>query len=164
MCCCLLTALERASFSSSSSSSAVSGARDLVLTLRQIFFSRPSSVFFVSGLRSHPRGILATGRELGSNRVVLVSSHVWLNDARVTRFRGEGTMTSRWHVKMPRNIECYIIINTSTERMSCKGAEWWVVRVGPLVGSGDHNKHEQEGTLVLFGPFPRLESFGPHRH
>ena len=47
--------------------------------------------------------------------------------------------------------------------MSWSGVSWWVVRVDPLAGSGNHNKHEQQSTLVPFGPFPRLELFGPHR-
>lgn len=163
-CCLLFVARDRTSCSSSLSSSAVSGARDLRLTLRQIFLARPSSVFLVSCLRSHPRGILTTGRELGSSKAASVSSHVWLKDARVTRFRGEGTMVTRRHVRMPRSIECYTSTNISRERMLGEGVERRVVRVNPLVGGGSHNKHEQQSTLGPFGPFPRLETFGLHRH
>jgi hypothetical protein len=160
MFCCLLTALDRESCSSSSSSTVVSGARDFKVVLRHIFFSRPSCVLLVSCLRSHPRGILATGSEFGSSRAASVSSHVWLNDARVARLHGDATMMCTRHVKMPRNRECYIIRNTSTKRLSFEAVEWWVVRVAPLVGSGDHNKHAQAVTLFPIGPFPRLELFG----
>jgi hypothetical protein len=141
MCCCFLTARDRASCSSSLCSSAASEARDLRLNLRQIFFSLSSPDFFVSCLRSHPRGILATGRALGSSSAASVSSHVWLKDARGTRLRGEGTMARGRPVMMSRNVKCYIVTIIRGERMSCAGRERWVVRVGPLVGSGDHNKH-----------------------
>jgi hypothetical protein len=142
MCCCFLTARDRASCSSSLSSSATSEARDLKPTLRHIFFSLPSPLFFVSCLRSHPRGILATGRELGSRSAASVSFHVWLKDARVARLRGEGTMAASRQVTVYRNVRRYIIMNIRGERTAfTAGEERRVVRVGPLAGSGDHNKH-----------------------
>ena len=117
MCCCFFTALERASCSSSSDSSVVSAARDLRLNRRQIFFSRPSSVFLISCLRSHPRGILAIGREFGSRCAVSVSSHVWWKDARVARLRGEGTMAGDGRVRMLEYMICYIIMNTRPQTL-----------------------------------------------
>jgi hypothetical protein len=51
---------------------------------------------------------------------------------------------------MIKNIEYYITMKTRTERVSLVGAAWWIVRVGPLVGSGDHNKHAWESALTRF--------------
>jgi hypothetical protein len=96
MCCRLLTGLERASYSSSSSASCgASSVRDLRLNLRQIFFSFPSPTLFTSFFLSHPRGILVTGRALGSRNAASVSFQVLLNVVvGVARLRGVKTMTS----------------------------------------------------------------------
>lgn len=93
--CNFFTGLDRESRSSSSSSSSSVGVgfavADRVVYLRQTFFGFPSRDSPVSGLRSHARGILVTGREAGSKEAASVSCRAGSKGA-VARLRGESAM------------------------------------------------------------------------
>jgi hypothetical protein len=166
-CCRFLTALDRASCSSSSSTPVVSSARDLRPTLRQIFFS---SVFFVSCLRSQPRGILATGSEPGSREAVSVSFHVCANGARGARLRGEGTISNDRWVRMLRGKRYYTGANMRTGwRREISSVE---CRVSSVVGRACRARWQaaatttntrDEGALSRSRLFRPLETSGPHR-
>jgi hypothetical protein len=142
-CCCLLTARDCASCSCSCSSSIVSVARDRRLNLRQIILSLPSSVLLTSCLRSHPRGILATGKAFGSRKAASVWSHVWSKEARCARLCGEGTMAGGDGIMMLDSIEYRLV--------TCTPCTETVLRRCGIVGSacrpveaaatGNHNKH-----------------------
>lgn len=78
--------------SSGSSFRVVPDVRDRVPYLRQISFFFPLPAVLSSGFRSHARGILFRGSDLGSRKAASVSSHVCANDDAF--LRGDGAMAA----------------------------------------------------------------------
>jgi hypothetical protein len=54
--------------------------------------------------------------------------------------RGDGTMLGDHEIAILGGRKYYEIPNRRPQRLSGRRGGWWVVCVGPLVGSGDHNK------------------------